>query len=71
MVLQIKNYMVPNAAEGRQRARSDIPFLFKVRPAAVGQANARTAGGQAAAVPPFLLLLLPQLAGVLCPCMHV
>lgn len=32
VVLQIKNYMVPNAAEGRQRARSDIPFLFKVLP---------------------------------------
>lgn len=29
VVLQIKNYMLPNAAEGRQRARSDIPFLFK------------------------------------------
>lgn len=29
VVLQIKNYSAPNAAEGRQRARSDIPFLFK------------------------------------------
>ena len=29
VVLQIKNYSLPTAAEGRQRARSDIPFLFK------------------------------------------
>lgn len=29
VVLQIKNYSAPNAAEGRQRARSDVPFMFK------------------------------------------
>jgi hypothetical protein len=29
VVLQIKDYSKPNAAEGRQRARSDVPFMFK------------------------------------------
>ncbi|PRW33111.1 RING FYVE PHD zinc finger [Chlorella sorokiniana] len=49
VVLQIKNYMVPNAAEGRQRARSDIPFLFKAFE--TGQAPPPRPGTKKAEVP--------------------
>lgn len=49
VVLQIKNYSVPTAAEGRQRARSDIPFLFKAFE--TGQAPPPRPGTKKAEVP--------------------
>lgn len=49
VVLQIKNYSAPNAAEGRQRARSDIPFLFKAFE--TGQAPPPRPGTKKAEVP--------------------